>query len=145
MEITMPRKICYVSLVVRDYDQAIEFFVRKLDFEVIEDIAVNEFKRWVLVSPTRDSGTSLLLQKAVSEDQNARIGDQNGGKVLMFLETDDFQRDYQKMRERGVSFAEEPREEVYGTVAVFYDLYRNKWDLLQLRARTAGSTSSCSC
>jgi catechol 2,3-dioxygenase-like lactoylglutathione lyase family enzyme len=120
-----------ITFLVRDYDEAIAFFTGTLNFDLIEDTALGEGKRWVLVAPPHSTGTNLLLAKAVTLEQTARIGDQAGGRVFLFLHTDDFQRDYEVMRSRGVKFLETPREEAYGTVAVFEDLYGNRWDLLQ--------------
>lgn len=128
---TMIQSIAAVTLLVRDYDEAIEFFTGKLGFELIEDAPLGDGKRWVIVDPPKSVGSSLLLAKAATPEQLARIGDQAGGRVFLFLHTDDFRRDYEAMRSRGVKFMEMPREEVYGTVAVFVDLYGNKWDLLQ--------------
>ena len=128
----MRQKIGYVSLLVRDYDEAIDYFTRSLRFELVEDTCLGNAKRWVLVAPPGSGGTCLVLAKAATPDQMARIGDQTGGRVLLFLHTDDFWRDYNDMRSRGVVFQEAPRRESYGTVAVFEDLYGNRWDLLQL-------------
>lgn len=132
----MKQTLGHVALVVRDYDEAIEFFTQKLRFKLIEDLA-QEGKRWVLVAPPNSVGTSLLLAQASTPEQESRIGNQTGGRVFLFLHTDDFARDYAGMTERGVKFLETPREEAYGTVAVFEDLYGNKWDLLELRGDTA--------
>jgi catechol 2,3-dioxygenase-like lactoylglutathione lyase family enzyme len=129
----MPHSIGYVALVVREYDEAIEFFAGALGFEVVEDTGVGEGKRWVLVRPPGSGGTCLLLARAATPEQAARVGDQTGGRVGFFLHTDDFRRDYDALRARGVRFREEPREEEYGMVAVFEDLYGNRWDLLQPR------------
>jgi catechol 2,3-dioxygenase-like lactoylglutathione lyase family enzyme len=129
----MPQSIGYVALVVREYDEAIEFFAGALGFEVVEDTGLGEGKRWVLVRPRGSGGTCLLLARAATPEQAARVGDQTGGRVGFFLHTDDFRRDYDALRARGVRFREEPREEEYGTVAVFEDLYGNRWDLLQPR------------
>lgn len=129
----MPQSIGYVALVVREYDEAIEFFAGVLGFEVVEDTEVGEGKRWVLVRPRGSGGTCLLLARAATPEQTARVGDQTGGRVGFFLHTDDFRRDYEALRSRGVRFSEAPREEEYGTVAVFEDLYGNRWDLLQSR------------
>jgi catechol 2,3-dioxygenase-like lactoylglutathione lyase family enzyme len=118
-----------VTLVVADYDEAIEFFVDVLGFELVEDTPQGA-KRWVVVRPRGDQGTALLLARAVDERQRLRIGDQTGGRVSLFLETDDFWADYQRMRSAGVMFAEEPRSEPYGDVVVFEDLYGNRWDLI---------------
>ena len=123
-----------VSLVVRDYDEAIHFFVGTLGFVVVEDSFVPEQgKRWVVVAPPSDgsSGARLLLARASTTEQTLRIGNQTGGRVFLFLYTDDFHRDYELYRSRGVRFVREPRVEPYGTVAVFEDLYGNLWDLLE--------------
>ncbi len=124
--------IGYVALLVRDYDEALAFYTGALGFEVVEDTALGEGKRWVLVAPPGNGGTCLLLAQAVSTAQEARIGNQTGGRVFLFLHTDDFWRDYHTMTARGVQFLETPRQEAYGTVVVFVDLYGNKWDLLEL-------------
>ena len=121
-----------VSLVVRDYDEALAFFVGKLGFRLVEDSAVPEqSKRWVVVSPPGAEDSRLLLARASTADQESRIGAQTGGRVFLFLYTDDFWRDYDAFRARGIEFVREPKEESYGTVAVFLDLYGNMWDLLQ--------------
>jgi catechol 2,3-dioxygenase-like lactoylglutathione lyase family enzyme len=127
----MPTLISAVSLVVRDYDEAIRFFTDCLRFTLVEDTPMGSGKRWVVVSPHGEKGASLLLAKAVGTEQAARIGDQTGGRVFLFLRTDDFYRDYQYMKAKGVRFTEEPRQESFGTVVVFLDLYGNKWDLVQ--------------
>lgn len=125
------QRIAMVSLVVRDYDEAIHFFVEKLGFELIEDTPVPEQnKRWVVVAPP-GSDAHLLLARAATESQVSRIGDQTGGRVFMFLYTDDFHRDFDLYRQRGVEFVRGPRDEPYGKVAVFRDLYGNLWDLLE--------------
>jgi catechol 2,3-dioxygenase-like lactoylglutathione lyase family enzyme len=130
----MKQTIGYVSLVVRDYDEAIKFYVETLDFVLIEDTLVeSQNKRWVLVAPPGSAESRLLLARAVGQEQESRIGNQTGGRVFLFLHTDDFWRDFRRYRERGVVFVREPKEESYGTVAVFRDLYGNLWDLLQLR------------
>ena len=132
----MPQFIAYVTLVVRDYDEAIAYFTQFLGFDLIEDTPSKDRqgrdKRWVLVAPRGSRGTQILLAKASNEEEASRIGNQTGGRVFLFLHTDDFWRDYKTMKEKGVSFVREPKEEEYGTVAVFEDLYGNKWDLLQL-------------
>ncbi|MFE7119840.1 VOC family protein [Streptomyces sp. NPDC057654] len=120
-----------VTLVVRDYDEAIAFYVDALGFELVEDTRIDDRKRWVVVAPPGARGTAVLLARAVGTGQAARVGDQTGGRVGMFLNTDDFARDYDRMRAAGVLFEEAPRREPYGTVAVFRDLYANRWDLLQ--------------
>ena len=128
----MAQRIGAIALVVRDYDEAIAYYTRMLGFDLIEDTPLEGGKRWVLVAPAGGRGTALLLARAVGEAQTACVGDQTGGRVFLFLHTDDFRRDYHTMRERGVRFVEEPRHESYGTVAVFVDLYGNRWDLLEL-------------
>jgi catechol 2,3-dioxygenase-like lactoylglutathione lyase family enzyme len=134
----MPQTLGYVALVVRDYDEAIAFFTEKLGFELIEDSPSKDRqgrdKRWVLVAPQGSRGTSLLLARASTPEEAGRVGNQTGGRVFLFLHTDDFWRDYQAMTARGVQFVRDPKEEEYGTVAVFEDLYGNWWDLLQLKA-----------
>jgi catechol 2,3-dioxygenase-like lactoylglutathione lyase family enzyme len=121
-----------VSLVVRDYEEALAFFVGKLGFELVEDTDVTEqSKRWVVVSPPGARESRLLLARASSPEQASRVGAQTGGRVFLFLYTDDFWRDYERYKARGVEFVRAPREEPYGTVAVFKDLYGNMWDLLQ--------------
>lgn len=122
------------ALVVRDYDEALQFFVGTLGFELIEDTYVAEQnKRWVVVAPPGSKECRLLLACAVGEEQSTRVGNQTGGRVFLFLHTDDFWRDYQALLARGVVFVREPREEPYGVVAVFRDLYGNLWDLVQRR------------
>lgn len=128
----MKQKIGAITLVVKDYDEAINFYTQKLGFDLIEDTKLNDHKRWVLVSP-KGAESCLLIAKAASEKQLESCGNQAGGRVSFFLNTDDFWRDYKKMSRAGVKFLEEPREETYGTVAVFEDLYGNKWDLLELK------------
>lgn len=125
------RSIALVTLIVRDYDEAIAFFTRALRFDLIEDTQLTPTKRWVVIAPPGDRGAALLLAKAAAPGQAARVGDQTGGRVALFLETDDFWDDYEYMQMHGVRFAEAPRTEPYGTVVVFYDLCGNKWDLLQ--------------
>lgn len=120
-----------IALVVADYDDAIDFYVNKCQFELLEDLLMPEGKRWVRVAPQNASGTCLLLAKANDEIQDRAVGNQAGGRVWLFLETDDFDRDYLYMKNAGVTFHETPRQEVYGKVAVFEDLYGNKWDLIQ--------------
>ena len=123
----------YVTLVVKEYAEAIEYFTRVLGFKLIQDSLLDKEKRWVVVAPAGPGGTALLLARASTSEQESRVGNQTGGRVSFFLHTDDFARDYAAMRSRGVRFMESPREESYGTVAVFEDLYGNRWDLLQLR------------
>lgn len=127
----MTQHLAAVSLIVHDYDEAIDFYVGKLGFDLIEDTRMSDTKRWVLVAPPGAREARLLLAKADSAEQRTRIGNQTGGRVFLFLHTDDFQRDYAAMRARGVRFLEQPRSESYGTVAVFADPYGNKWDLIQ--------------
>lgn len=129
----MKKKIAAISLVVRDYDEAIAFYRDILDFKLVEDSPQGEGKRWVVMAPPGAKETRLLLARAKDETQQARVGDQTGGRVFLFLETDDFWRDYWKMKSEGVTFCEEPREEPYGQVVVFEDLYGNRWDLIQRR------------
>ncbi len=130
----MPQRIALTALVVRDYDEAIDFYVGRLGFELIEDSPVPEqHKRWVVISPPGASESQLLLARAASEEQVARIGNQTGGRVFLFLHTDDFRRDFEKYEAAGIDFVRGPREEPYGTVAVFRDLYGNLWDLIQPR------------
>jgi catechol 2,3-dioxygenase-like lactoylglutathione lyase family enzyme len=128
----MNQSISQVSLVVREYDEAIDFFVGKLGFNLIEDTYVPEQdKRWVVVAPPGSGASRLLLARAVGEEQASRIGNQTGGRVFLFLHTDDFWRDFHAYKARGVVFVRDPKEESYGTVAVFKDLYGNLWDLVQ--------------
>jgi lactoylglutathione lyase len=135
----MPQALGHIALVVRDYDEALAFFTQKLGFQLVEDTVVAPGKRWVLVRPPNSQGASLLLAQASTPEQVSRIGNQTGGRVFLFLHTDDFWRDYREMKARGVKFRESPREESYGTVAVFEDLYGNKWDLLERKDKTSGS------
>jgi len=128
----MKQIIGYISILVHDYDEAIKFYTEKLNFHLMEDTDVGNGKRWVLVAPPGSSESCLLLAKAASPHQKALVGDQAGGRVFLFLHTDDFWRDYEKMVSCGVVFKEKPRSESYGLVVVFEDLYGNKWDLLQL-------------
>jgi catechol 2,3-dioxygenase-like lactoylglutathione lyase family enzyme len=129
----MRQSIVHVALVVRDYDEAIAFYTKTLDFRLVEDTYQPEQdKRWVVVAPPGSVGTSLLLARASKPEQEPFVGNQTGGRVFLFLDSDDFWRDYQKLVSRGVTFVREPRTESYGTVAVFKDLYGNLWDLLQL-------------
>lgn len=128
----MKQQIAHVTLVVNDYDEAITFYTEKLSFALKEDTPLSETKRWVLVCPP-GSATSLLLAKAVNDEQLSRAGNQTGGRVFLFLSTDDCRRDYKHMISQGVKFVREPVEETYGTVAVFEDLYGNLWDLIQYK------------
>lgn len=128
----MPQTLANVTLVVRDYDEAIAFFTGALGFRLVEDSPLGGGKRWVVVAP-EGGGAGLLLAQAASPEQEAAIGNQTGGRVAFFLHTDDFARDYARMTARAVTFVEQPREEPYGTVVVFEDLYGNKWDLIEPR------------
>jgi catechol 2,3-dioxygenase-like lactoylglutathione lyase family enzyme len=125
------RRLAHVAVVVRDYDEALAYYRGVLGFHVIEDTALGNGKRWVLVAPPGGRGASLLLAKAATAEQASRVGNQTGGRVFLFLHTDDFERDYREMQARGVQFVEPPRHEAYGTVAVFADLYGNRWDLVE--------------
>ncbi len=127
----MKQKIAHVALVVRDYDEAIEFYTKKLDFKLLEDTKLSEEKRWVVVAPPGASESCLLLAKAANDEQKLSIGNQSGGRVFLFLFTDDFWRDYNKMVDRDIKFVRPPKQEPYGMVAVFEDLYGNLWDLLE--------------
>jgi len=131
----MKQSIVHMALVVRDYDEAIDFYTKTLHFTLVEDTYQPEQdKRWVVVAPPGSGGATLLLARASKPEQEAFIGNQAGGRVFLFLNTDDFWRDYNEMIERGVSFVREPKTESYGIVAVFEDLYGNLWDLLQLNS-----------
>jgi lactoylglutathione lyase len=121
-----------ISIVVANYDDAIEFYTKKLQFTLIDDIDLGQGKRWVQVSPPNSNGTNLVLSQASNEQQKQAVGNQGGGSVLLFLKTNDFWRDYDLMKANGVIFNEEPRVEEYGVVVIFQDLYGNQWDLLQL-------------
>ncbi|HSE12540.1 MAG TPA: VOC family protein [Rudaea sp.] len=127
----MQQSIAHIALVVRDYDEAIAYYTQVLGFELLEDTTLAPGKRWVLVAPRGNRGASLLLARAASPEQQTRVGNQTGGRVFLFLHTDDFQRDYQTFLDRGVRFIEVPRNEAYGTVVVFEDLYGNRWDLIE--------------
>jgi len=128
----MKQSIIHVALVVREYDEAIDFFTKKLNFSLVEDTyQPAQDKRWVLVAPPNSEGTTLLLARATTPEQLRAIGNQTGGRVFLFLNTDDFWRDYNEMLARGIHFVREPKQESYGTVAVFEDLYGNWWDLVE--------------
>ena len=127
----MKNSLSLVSLLVEEYDPAIEFFTQKLNFTLIEDTVISDQKRWVVVSPKGSAGTNLLLAKANNSMQQSHIGKQAGGRVFLFLETDDFWRDYNLFKARGINFVREPLQEEYGVVAVFEDLSGNWWDLIQ--------------
>ena len=129
----MNQHIAHIALVVNDYDEAIDFYCKLLGFELIEDTVMSITKRWVMVKPKGIGSCSLLLAKAVGEEQQSRIGNQTGGRVFLFLYTDDFWRDYNNYSSKGIVFVREPKEEPYGTVAVFKDLYGNLWDLIEAK------------
>lgn len=133
-EAIMKQSITHVALVVRDYDEAIAFYTKTLSFTVVEDIPQpDQNKRWVVIAPPGAKGAKILLARAATPEQEKFIGDQSGGRVFLFLNSDDFWRDFKAMQARGVKFVREPAEREYGIVAVFEDLYGNLWDLLQLR------------
>ena len=127
----MKQNIAAISLVVDDYDEAIQFYRQKLNFSLIEDTPLSETKRWVLVAPPGSDGCRLLLAKASTEEQKSRVGNQTGGRVFLFLHTDDIFRDYENMIGQDIEFVRKPTSEPYGTVAVFKDLYGNLWDLVE--------------
>ncbi len=127
----MKQELVQVTLVVNDYDEAIAFYTKKLKFTLIENTVLSSTKRWVVVAPPGSTGCRLLLAKAATDEQRARIGDQTGGRVFLFLHTDDIYRDHKNLVEHGISFIREPAKEPYGTVAVFKDIYGNLWDLIE--------------
>ena len=127
----MKQRIAQIALVVNDYDEAIQFYTEKLDFHLVEDTVLSDTKRWVVIAPSDPASCYLLLAKAATEEQRSRIGNQTGGRVFLFLYTDDIQRDYHKMVGNNIKFARLPTIEEYGTVAVFEDLYGNLWDLIE--------------
>jgi catechol 2,3-dioxygenase-like lactoylglutathione lyase family enzyme len=135
----MKQELAHLALVVKDYDEAIAFYTDKLDFELLEDTPLSETKRWVRVRPPGSEGCGLLLAKAANEAQAASIGNQTGGRVFLFLHTDDIKRDYQKMQGRGIHFERPLTEFDYGTVTVFADLYGNLWDLIEPKKDYAGN------
>lgn len=126
----MNQRIVHIALIVNDYDEAIKFYTEKLNFDLIENTVLSETKRWVLVAPKGSIGCNVLLAKAANEEQHSRVGNQTGGRVFLFLHTDDFWRDYKLMLQNKIKFVREPAEEEYGTVTVFEDLYGNLWDLI---------------
>ena len=129
----MKQSIVHVALVVKDYDEAIEFYTQQLNFELLEDsYQAEQDKRWVVVSPPGSNGATLLLARASNARQESFVGDQSGGRVFLFLNTDDFWRDYNAMKAKGINFVRDPKQQEYGMVAVFEDLYGNRWDLLEL-------------
>lgn len=127
----MKQQIAHIALVVKDYDEAIKFYTEKLNFILIEDTKLSETKRWVLLKPTGLNGCCLLLAKAANDEQISRVGNQTGGRVFLFLYTDDFERDHTNMIAKGIEFVRTPIKEEYGMVAVFKDLYGNLWDLIE--------------
>ena len=127
----MNQRIAHITLLVKDYDEAIAFYTRKLKFDLIEDARLTDTKRWVRIAPPGSGSCQLLLARAVNDEQSSRIGNQTGGRVFLFLYTDDFYRDYYQMLKEGIRFIREPSAEPYGIVAVFKDLYGNLWDLIQ--------------
>ena len=127
----MKQRIAHITIVVNDYDEAITFYTEKLGFKLVEDTKLSETKRWVLVAPAGAKECCLLLAQAANADQQTHIGNQTGGRVFLFLHTDNFWRDYNQMKERGIHFIRPAKQEEYGTVAVFEDLYGNLWDLLE--------------
>lgn len=134
----MKQRIAHIALVVKDYDEAIQFYTEKLDFELLEDTKIDELKRWVVIAPPGAKECCLLLARAANEQQLASVGNQTGGRVFLFLFTDDFWRDYNKMIEKEIKFIRPPKEEPYGMVAVFEDLYGNMWDLLEPNENNKG-------
>ncbi|MGL4595891.1 MAG: VOC family protein [Bacteroidia bacterium] len=127
----MKQSLAHIALVVRDYDEAIAFYTEKLNFRLLEDTALSETKRWVIVAPPGDSACGLLLAKAANEEQMTRVGNQAGGRVFLFLHTDDLQRDYANLLQQKITIVREPTEEIWGKVLVFADLYGNLWDLIE--------------
>ena len=127
----MNQHIAHIALVVEDYDQAISFYTEKLNFRLVEDTVLSETKRWVLIAPQGSGNCKLLLAKAANEEQRSRVGNQTGGRVFLFLYTDNFHRDFENLKAKGVTIVREPCTEAYGTVAVFSDLYGNLWDLIE--------------
>ena len=127
----MNQKLAHIAIVVNDYDEAIKFYTEKLHFDLVEDTRLSETKRWVLVRPKGGDSCCLLLAKAASEEQLSRVGNQTGGRVFLFLHTDNFERDYQNLLEHQIEIVRQPQSEEYGTVAVFKDLYGNLWDMIE--------------
>lgn len=132
----MNQKIIQIALLVNDYDEAIEFYTKKLNFHLLEDTRMSSTKRWVVVTPQGSGGCNLLLAKAANEEQESRIGNQTGGRVFLFMHTDHFERDYQNLLHHHINIVRPPSKEVYGTVAVFEDLYGNLWDLIEPNKET---------
>lgn len=127
----MKQELAHLALIVADYDEAIKFYTQQLNFTLIGDTVLSETKRWVIVAPPGSTGCQLLLAKAATDEQQSRVCNQTGGRVFLFLYTDNFQRDYSAMQKKGIVFVREPVTEPYGTVAVFKDLYGNLWDLIE--------------
>jgi len=127
----MKQELAQIALVVTDYDEAIEFYTKKLQFTLIVDTVLTSTKRWVVVAPPGSTGCRLLLAKAATDEQRSRVGDQTGGRVFLFLHTDDIRRDHKNMVDLGISFVRAPARQSYGTVAVFKDIYGNLWDLIE--------------
>ncbi len=127
----MQQYLAGISLVVNDYDEAIDFYTRKLSFTLLEDTRMSDTKRWVVIAPPGSTGCTLLLAKAANDAQKAAVGNQTGGRVFLFLHTDNFDRDYNQMQQAGIEFMESPRQEAYGKVVVFADLYGNRWDFIE--------------
>ncbi len=127
----MDQQLAMIALVVNDYDEAIDFYVKKMNFELLEDTKLSETKRWVRVAPRGKIRCELLLARASGEEQHSRVGNQTGGRVFLFLHTDDFRRDFENLKRHGIRIVREPARESYGTVAVFADLYGNLWDLIE--------------
>ena len=127
----MSQSIAHLALLVNEYDEAIEFYTRKLHFTLVENTDLGEGKRWVLIAPPGSTGCNLLLAKAIDEEQKSRVGNQTGGRVFLFLNTDDFEKDFQNLLDNKVTIVRQPIKETYGTVAVFADLYGNLWDLIE--------------
>ena len=129
----MKQEIAQLALVVRDYDEALDFYLNKLKFKLVEDTVLSETKRWVVISPPGSTGCNLLLARAANPEQISRIGNQTGGRVFLFLYTDNFNRDFQNLQDQKVEIIRQPSKEEYGTVAVFADLYGNLWDLIEAK------------
>jgi len=127
----MNQRLAHIALVVKDYDEAIQFYTQKLNFHIVEDTVLTETKRWVVLSPPGNGGCYLLLARAANEEQQSRVGNQTGGRVFLFLHTDNFHHDFENLKANGVTIVRQPSVEVYGTVAVFADLYGNLWDLIE--------------
>lgn len=137
----MYQRIAHIALVVNDYDEAIDFYTQKLDFQLLEDTRLSDSKRWVMVAPKGAKECSLLLAKAANDSQKSSVGNQTGGRVGFFLFTDDFWRDYEKLKNRDIKFIREPQDFEYGKVAVFEDLYGNLWDLIEPNENNKGVLS----